>query len=99
MEKIETLVGKIKIRASEVIAENKRLKDEKHHLNEKYQEMKNQLESKNSELQKLQERIRDFENDKNTRNTDDVSLNKKQIKNEIDGILKEIDQCLTLINK
>lgn len=99
MEKIETLVGKIKIRASEVIAENKRLKDEKHHLNEKYQEMKSQLESKNSELQKLQERIRDFENDKNTRNTDDVSLNKKQIKNEIDGILKEIDQCLTLINK
>lgn len=97
MEKVEHLIGKIKIRSNELVAENKRLKEEKLHLNQLYQEMKNDLEEKNDHVSKLEDKIKELEDELNTSGAAPVSGN-KEMKSEIDGILKEIDQCLALIN-
>lgn len=101
VNKIE-LIGTLKQRMSELITLFERTKEENTHLFNENQKLVKIIKNKNEELQKKQDKLETYKLSNAfviTGEGDNISEKKHDAKIKINRIVKEIDQCIALLNK
>lgn len=92
----KNVLAGLRNKVRQLIARHDALNQEKHHLTEKIGKLEsqvNQLRHENNEL------VRKYENLKLAKLLDASEDEKKDAKNRIQKLVREIDKCIALLNK
>ena len=95
MDKIPVIIKGIEYKTIKIIEKLNQLADENNKLKTEVQQLKNQIETKNKEINQLTEN----NNILKIANTVEGTENKTKVKLKINELLREVDRCLALLNK